>query len=232
VLTGPLRDVVRGLERCATRGPRSVLLAFLGLLSAWWLYVPLHELSHAAACLLCGGAVSRVEIPRLHGGGLLASVLPFVVPGTGAGGRLSGFDTGGSDVVYLATDLGPFVFTIFPGVWLMRLAAASGRGFAFGASLPLALAPLLSLAGDAYEIGSIAVTNLAPWTAPDLRDLLRGDDLFHVASAVRAVALPRPWGGLALAFAVGLSWAVATIAAGAGVSRLLGRPAVGPSPHG
>jgi hypothetical protein len=205
-----------------------VLLAFAGLVASWWLYVPLHELSHAAACFLSGGSVARLEIPAIHGGGLLARVIPFVVPGAGAGGRLAAFDTGGSDLVYLATDLGPFVLTIFPGVWWMRRAAAAGRGFAFGASLPFALGPILSLTGDAYEIGSIVVTSVGPWTAPHVRELLRGDDLFFVASAVRAAAPPHPWGGFSLAIVAGSGWAVATILAGAAVSRLLGRPAVDP----
>ena len=47
----------------------------------------------------------------------------FVVSGSEYAGRLSGFDTRGSDWIYLATDLGPFVLTIFPGVWWMRRAA-------------------------------------------------------------------------------------------------------------
>ena len=56
--------------------------------------------------------------------------------------------------------------------------ARARRAFAFGASLPVALAPFLSLTGDAYEIGSILVTRLPPWTGPASRQLLRGDDLW------------------------------------------------------
>jgi hypothetical protein len=189
----------------------------------WWIYVPIHELSHAAGCVLFGGTVRRIDIPRIHGGGFLSEVFPVIAPSAGAAARLAAFDTGGSDLVYLATDLAPFILTIFPGVWLLRLAASSGRGFAFGASLPLALAPFLSLTGDAYEIGSIVVTNLSPWSAAQAREALRGDDLFRVISAMRADATAPAWGGLALATSIGLVWAFAIFYAGALIARLLRR---------
>src|SRR6185312_11000133 len=48
----PFRDAVRGLDRCLDTGIRGLALTALGLLAGWWLYVPLHELLHAAACLL------------------------------------------------------------------------------------------------------------------------------------------------------------------------------------
>ena len=124
---------------------------------------------HAAACEATGGGVTRLEIDRLYGGALLARAFPFVVPASEYAGRLSGFDTRGSDLIYLATDLGPFLLTLFPGVWALRRAARARRAALFGAALPFALAPFLSLSGDAYEIGSILVTRLPPWTAPAMR---------------------------------------------------------------
>jgi len=144
-------------------------------------------------------------------------------------GRLSGFDTHGSDLVYLATDFGPYLLTLVPGVWWLRRAARARRAFAFGASLPVALAPFLSLTGDAYEIGSILVTRLPPWTGPAARQLLRGDDLWRRISAL-ASATERPlwplWLGALLAAAAGLAWALLTYGAGAGLAALAGQPAL------
>ncbi|MFY9819986.1 MAG: hypothetical protein WAM82_01300 [Thermoanaerobaculia bacterium] len=219
----PFRDAVRGLDRCLDAGARGLALAMLGLLAGWWLYVPLHELLHAAACRAAGGGVSRLEIEAVYGGALLARVFPFVVPASDYAGRLSGFDTRGRDLVYLATDLGPFVLTLFPGVWALRRAAMARRPLLFGASLPFALAPFLSLTGDAYEIGSILVTRLPPWAAPAVRGLLRGDDLGKRISALAGIA-GAPWGGAVLAVATGVAWAFLTYGLGSAVATALGAP--------
>jgi hypothetical protein len=219
----PFRDAFRGLDRCLDAGARGLALAALGLFAAWWLYVPLHELLHAAACLAAGGRVSRLEIEAVYGGALLARVFPFVVPASDYAGRLSGFDTRGSDLIYLATDLGPFMLTLFPGVWALRRAAAGRRPLLFGASLPFALAPFLSLTGDAYEIGSILVTRLPPWAAPTVRGLLRGDDLGKKISAFAGMA-GAPWGGAALAVAIGVVWAFLTYGLGSAVAGKMGAP--------
>lgn len=225
----PLTDAWRGLERCLDRGALALAWIGAGLLAGWWVYVPAHELLHAAACRAAGGEVRRLEIAPLYGGAVLARVLPFVAAGGEYAGRLSGFDTHGSDLVYLATDLGPFLLTLVPGVWWLRRAARARRPFAFGASLPVALAPLLSLTGDAYEIGSIVVTRLPPWTGPVPRQLLRGDDLGARLSAI-ASAGARPlwplWLGALLAAAAGLAWALLTYGAGAGLAALAGQPAL------
>jgi len=222
------QDVWRGLDRSLSGGGGSGVGAFarmaLGLLTGWWLYVPVHELLHAAACRAAGGTVSRLEIAPLYGGALLARFLPFVVAGgSGYAGRLSGFDTRGNDLIYLATDLGPFALTALPGVWALRHAARALRPLVFGLLLPVALAPFLSLGGDAYEIGSILVTRLPPWSAAVTRGLLRGDDL-----AARIVSLATtggaPWGGLALAAVLGLAWALLTYALAGAVATALGEP--------
>ena len=170
----PFLDLVRGEMRCVER-PRDLAWLALGLAAGWWLYVPVHELLHALACLAAGGEVTRLEIDPLYGGGLLARWIPWVVAGGEYAGRLSGFDTGGSDLVYLATDLGPFVLTLFPGVWALRRAARAGRPLLFGAALPFALAPLLSLTGDAYEIHrleAMAAGAAAYVAKPDIEALI------------------------------------------------------------
>jgi hypothetical protein len=221
----PATDVLRGQARCLRRG-RDLALLLAGLVAGWWVYVPVHELLHALACLATGGAVSRLEIAPEYGGALLARAIPWVVSGGEYAGRLSGFDTRGSDLVYLATDLGPFVLALFPGVWALRRAARGRRPLLFGAVAPFALAPLLSLTGDAYEIGSIVVTRLPPWTADAA--LLRGDDVVRVAARVAPAGDGASWGGLALAALVGVLWAFATYGLGGGVARALGEPALEP----
>jgi hypothetical protein len=221
-----IHDVLRGQSLCLAT-PRDLAWLLAGLLAGWWVYVPLHELLHALACLATGGTVSRLEVSPLYGGSLLARFVPWVVSGGDYAGRLSGFDTGGSDLVYLATDFGPFLLTIFPGVWALRRAARARRPLAFGAAVPFALAPLLSLTGDAYEIASIFTTRLPRW-APDAT-LLRGDDVAVVASRLRTAA-EAPWGGFVLAAVLGVLWAVATYGLGAAVARALGQPALGPDP--
>jgi hypothetical protein len=219
------RDLLNGLDHCLDHGPKGLALALAGLAAGWWLYVPIHEMLHAAGCLAAGGSVTRLEIAPLYGGALLQRIFPFVVAGGDYAGRLSGFATNGSDLVYLATDLGPFVLTLFPGVWWLRKSGRAGRPVLFGLSLPFALAPFLSLPGDAYEIGSILVTRLPPWA--EMREILRGDDLFQQVE--RLAALPdAPWGGLVLAALVGLSWALLTCAAGGAIARALGEGPVPP----
>jgi hypothetical protein len=199
----PWNDIVRGLERILDRGPRGLLVAGAGLVAGWWLYVPMHELLHAAACWASGGEVTRLEIAPEYGGRILAGWFSWVVSGSEYAGRLSGFDTRGSDWRYLATDLGPFVLTLFPGVWALRQAARRRLALAWGASLPFAMAPFLSLTGDAYEIASIVTTRLllfAPTAAA--RELLRGDDLAKVAARIPVQLMP----GFAMAVFLGLAW--------------------------
>jgi hypothetical protein len=219
----PGRDLLAGLELCLDRHPARLALIGAGLLVGWWVYVPIHELLHAAACWATGGTVQTLEIDRLYFGGLLAHVFPFVVGASHYAGRLSGFDPHGSDVVRVATDQGPFLLTLFPGVWALRREARRGRAFWFGLWLTPALAPFLSLTGDAYEIGSIVTTRLPPWSAPATLALLRGDDLGLRIDALAAAAQP-PWGGLVLAAFCGLVWALATYGVGHLIARLLGQP--------
>lgn len=217
----PVTDLLRGQGRVLRRG-RDLAWLLGGLLAGWWVYVPLHELLHAFGCLAAGGAVSRLEIDGIYGGALLARVFPWVVAGSEYAGRLSGFDTRGSDAIYLVTDLLPFVLTL-PGVWALRRAARAGRPVLFGAAAPFALAPLLSLTGDAYEIGSILVTRLAPWASA--ATVLRGDDVSVVFARVAAAPSP-PWSGFALALFAGALWAWSTYALGGAVARAFGEPSL------
>lgn len=217
----PWTDTRRGLERSLEAGVPGLLQVLAGLIVGWWLYVPIHELLHAAGCAATGGTVSELEIAPLYGGGLLARVFPFVTAGGDYAGRLSGFDTGGADLVYLATVLAPYLLTVFPGVWLYRWAGGRGMGWLYGASLPMALAPFVSLPGDTYEIGSIVATWIPPWSR--YLELLRGDDVFRIGEGVIGTEGGLvPWSGLILALLLGLVWAFATYGVGAGVAGRLG----------
>lgn len=230
LFTRPFLDLLRGEARCVGRA-RDLLLLGGGLVVGWWIYVPVHELLHALACMAAGGEVSRLEIAPLYGGALLERGIPWVAAGDEYAGRLSGFDTGGSDLVYLATDLGPFVLVLFPGVWALRRAARAGRPELFGLALPFALAPLLSLTGDAYEIGSIVLTRVPPWAGEAARELLRGDDLFRVGEAVAAAGTGVAWAGFALAALLGTLWAFATYALGGWLAARLGERPLPPPPR-
>lgn len=222
LLAEPWREISAGFDRCLEAGGRGLALLFLGLLGGWWVYVPLHELLHAGACLAGGGTVETLEISRWYGGDLLAAWIPFVVAGSEYAGRLSGFDTGGCDLVYLLTVLGPFVLTLFPGVWLLLAAGRRGAAVWYGFSLPFALAPFLSLTGDAYEIGSILVTRLPAWQS--WKDTLRGDDVGLMLEQLGALD-SAPWSGFALSLLVGILWAFATFGAGWLMARALPVPA-------
>lgn len=219
VLVWPFADLWTGLDRClrtpASRsgGYRALAAVGLGLAVGWWVYVPAHELLHAAGCVAAGGTVSRLEISPLYGGTLLERLVPFVEAGGDYAGRLSGFDTGGSDAIYLVTVFAPYLLTLFPGVWALRRAR---RAFVFGFWVPVALAPFVALPGDAYEIGAIVVTRLPPWTA--WAETLRGDDVVLLVSELwgRDGA---PWGGAAAGVGLGVVWAFATYAAGGLLAR-------------
>ena len=218
----PLRDFWRGYERVLEGRIKGLLSVLVGMLVGWWIYIPFHELMHAFACMATGGEVTRLEVDTMYGGALLAKVFPWVYAGSDYAGQLTGFDTGGSDLVYLATDFGPFILTLFPAVWLMRRFGQAGAGLPFGLVLPFALAPFLSITGDAYEIGSILVTQVPPWSSRELTEILRGDDLFLKAEQIQEAAV-QPWGGYSLAVAIGVVWAFGTYAVGAAIASALTR---------
>jgi len=203
LFVAPFAELVCGLDAVLRRGVRSLLLVSAGLIAGWWIYVPAHELLHALGCMAAGGTVTRLEIAPMYGGNWLAGVFPFVASGGAYAGRLSGFDTRGSDWIYLLTDLAPFALALFPGFWGLRRAAAAGAPVAFGAALPAAFAPLLSLTGDAYEIGSLAAVHLPPWSG---RRVLVGDDLGAKAEEIAALADPQLVAGFAVAAILGTLW--------------------------
>lgn len=158
----PIDDVVACLEPIVTikHPARALVPLFLSLIVSWIVYVPIHELLHALGCAASGGEVTRLEISPRYGGTLLAESgwFPFVVSGGEYAGRLSGFDTKGSDFRYLMTDFGPYVLTVLIGVPLLKLAGRRRRPILFGLAIVVGLAPFYSLPGDYFEMGSIVAT--------------------------------------------------------------------------
>jgi hypothetical protein len=232
----PIRDARRAIESAvAPAGFAGLALVAASLCAAWWLYVPIHELLHALGCWATGGDVTRLEIDAVYGAALLRRLFPFVAVGSSYAGQLTGFETHGSDLVYLATDLTPFALTVLMGVPLLQAVPtafrrAAWRAVALGVAAPVAYAPFLSLGADYYEIGSVLVTRAAMalgWVADGKR--WRSDDLVKLATH----DLPANGGRtgadiafLAAGFSVGAALAFATYFLGALFlvgSRWLGR---------
>lgn len=218
-LLSPIRDGLRGMERVLDVGGAGALFAVLiGMLVSWWIYVPLHELAHAYGCIVAGGSVSRLEIDTLYGGSLLSELFPFVVAGSDYAGRLSGFETGGSDAVYLFTVFAPYLLTIIVGVPMLAAMARGPRPVAllYGAAIPWAYAPYVSLVGDYYEIGSILTSRLILGWYPTAAQW-RGDDLFKLLGTLFGAQGAGGWHdllGIGAAFVLGVLLALATCAAG------------------
>jgi hypothetical protein len=234
----PLRDLMAAMEMQIVRAPhpkRALVIVLVAGVASWWVYVPVHELLHALGCYLTGGSVTELQIAPEYGGALFARFLPFVVGESEYAGRLSGFDTHGSDVIYLATDALPFLLTVFVGVPLLKACARGRRAALLGTAFVLGLAPFYCLAGDYYEMGSIVMTRVVTWLtgSPALRfAAFRSDDVvklmtalwtqpanFQVEGTGAAIV-----GGLVVAggLACGVLLALATYALGALVTRAAG----------
>lgn len=228
-LRRPFVDLQGGMEQLvdAPRPALAIALAAAALVATWFVYVPIHELLHVAGCIATGGRVSELEIQPEYGGALLARWFDFVVVGGDYSGRLTGFDTRGSDLVYLATDIAPYLLSVFPGVALLRAASRRPLPLAFGAGIVVGLAPFYNLLGDYYEMGSIVATRaltLATGAGPEpALEGLRSDDVValtgQLLSSPEGLGLSAGDGVLAAAvvtvgLAVGLGLAFVTYAAG------------------
>ena len=184
----PIDDVLACLNRLADRpSPMLGLLMVLGsVVVTWFIYVPFHEMLHVAGCWVTGGTVHELQIAPEYGGAIFARFIPFVVSGGDYAGRLSGFDTHGHDLIYLATVFGPFVISVFPGVWLMQLCTRRPRPLLMGPAVVMALAPFTNLIGDYFEMGGIIVTRIATWLTGDgsaiAYEALRSDDVFKTVN--------------------------------------------------
>jgi hypothetical protein len=228
----PFIDALAALDRgIAAGGFPAALLVVAACVAGWWIYVPIHELMHAWGCLLGGGSVTQLDIAAGYGGSLLQRVFPYVHVGSEYAGQLSGFDTRDNDAIYALTVFFPYVLTVFlgvPGVVYVARRRHPGLGalLLLGMALPAAWAPIMSLAGDFYELGSILVSaaartglhveGTAAWRSDDLFKLVR--HLFGGSTAVRAGDVA----GVAAAFALGTVLGFATYAVGRGFAGCLG----------
>lgn len=192
----PLRDVVRGaVDPLLLKSERSIAALFAPLIAAvaatWFVTVPLHELLHAAGCLLSGGTVNELMLQPLYGGRIFERFIPFVHAGGDYAGRLSGFDTGGSDFGYFVTVLFPYILTLLLGFPMLARARKTGNPLPHAVGIVHTLLPLVSLPGDYYELGSIVATRIAGF-APGSEEarLIRGDDLVHVLGSVAGSDIP------------------------------------------
>ena len=186
----PIEDIASCLERqfLSARSWRQVVLriaiSLTSFVACWFIYVPIHELLHVAGCVITGGSVSELQIAAKYGAALLAKVFPFVVTGGDYAGRLTGFDTKGSDFIYFATDFLPFVLSILVGVPLVKYCTYKGNRAVFGIAMVVGFAPIYNLPGDYYEMGSTLTTRFITIVArgggPPMYAGIRSDDIFRL----------------------------------------------------
>ena len=187
LLKAPVHDYLEALNICLGQLKISHLVAvILSFVVSWWCYVPIHELFHAFGCIIGGGQVSRLEIAPIYGADFLKVFFPFVKSASAYAGRLSGFDTHGSDFIYLLTDFFPYTITILIGIPLLKSVSSLNtspliNNIIFGISIPLAYAPFISITGDFYEMGSILVSRVVALLVPSVSpERWRSDDLFKL----------------------------------------------------
>jgi hypothetical protein len=224
----PLDDFARAVQRAIPTPPwPGAIAALLAAVATWWIYVPIHELLHAFGCLAAGGTVERLEIRPEYGAALLARWFSFVTVGSDYAGRLSGFDTGGSDLTYLVAVWAPYALSVVAGVPLLRAvgrrARAGPSGSALlGAAVVLAFAPFANLTGDFYELGSIPISRVAASLAGGDPQRWRSDDLpLLVGQLAERGITAGDVAVLAAGLALGTLAAFASHALGAGFDRLL-----------
>jgi hypothetical protein len=212
----PLDDATRAMEAIVRdRSPVSALTPLVVAIAITWIvYVPVHELLHALGCAATGGDVSELQIQAVYAGALLARVFDFVVVGGEYAGRLSGFETHGRDLVYLATVLTPYLLSVFPGVTLLHVAARRASPWLFGVAAVLAFAPIYNIPGDYFETASILTTRVATWLGagsgnPAFAEL-RSDDVFAL---IGALATGDVEAGLASSLIVSISLVLSTLLA-------------------
>jgi hypothetical protein len=180
--------------------PKTFLFLLSGAAIGWWLYVPIHELLHAGGCLVAGGEVHRLEINPLYGGAIFSQLFSFVSSGGDYAGRLTGFDTHGSDWTYGLLVFFPFILSFF-GFIFLELGTRKKAAFVFALFLPIAFAPLISLTGDFFELGSLLVFQM--WPGPEeINRALISDDIFRLVNELSSGALGLPFRSASLSFIV------------------------------
>jgi hypothetical protein len=214
VLIRPATGFIRGYARFMTpeNSWKNFLFLFLGVAAGWWIYVPAHELLHVAGCFIGGGEVSRLEIQPIYGGRILARVFSFVAAESNYAGRLSGFDTHGSDWAYGLLVYFPFLLTPF-GFAGLETGTRGKKAFVFGLFLPVVLAPIISLTGDFFELGSLLLFQFWPGSS-DAHKALISDDLLLLVRQMGSPSVPSglfAGGFVALSLLLGTAMAWGTL---------------------
>ncbi len=197
-LINPFKQFLIFYSEILRQGISSLLMLIIGMIIGWWIYVPIHELLHAAGCLIGGGDVSELQIKAIYGGKILSGIFSFVVSDSDYAGRLTGFDTFGSDWIYTLTVFAPFLLSL-PSLYLIELSVRKKRFLLFGSLLPVFFAPVMSLTGDFYELGSLLTYHLFPGADSNFR-LLISDDLFRLIDEIKSGANGFSWNYITLSF--------------------------------
>lgn len=232
IVRAPLDDYMAALNACLTRVSVAAVLAIVGgFLVSYWVYVPIHELLHVVGCVATGGEVTRLEMSPTYGAAALQKIFPFIAVGSDYAGQLTGFDTHGNDLTYLATDFTPFLLTILIGIPALRLVGTRPMRplracVLLGVSLPVAFAPFISITGDYYEMGSIIVSRAVAWSVPSFPlARWRSDDLFKLGTTLFFSDAPfaaSDVAGVSASFVGGVMLIFATYWAGMQSARILG----------
>lgn len=170
---------------------RPGIVLILSVAVTWFIYVPIHELFHVGGCVLTGGTVTELVMGREYGAGLLKSIFPFITPATTQyAGRVTGFDPNG-DFGYFVTVFAPFLLTLFPGIWFLKIAYKHQKTWLLGPGIVMGLASFYNLTGDFFEMGTILSTRLiniltAGFAADTWQGfwLLRSDDIFRLMGEI------------------------------------------------
>ena len=170
----------RTLEKLLDKGEfKALIYIMIGLIVAWHIYTPVHELLHVAGCLMVGGTVEELALKPQYGGTLLQHIFPFIVPESEYAGQLTGFTTP-NKWGYAVVDFLPFALSLFGGL-LMAWCYQKKNKALFGFALILAFVPIMSLPGDFFEAASLATSEWLFYLKPELGDrFLLSDDAFKL----------------------------------------------------
>jgi len=170
----------RTLEKLLESGEyKKLAIMMVGLIVAWHIYTPIHELLHVGACLMVGGTVEELALKPQYGGTLLQGIFPFIVPESDYAGQLTGFTTP-NKWGYAVVDFLPFVLSFFGGI-LITWCYKKKSTIMYGTAVILAFVPIISLPGDFFEAASLATSEWLGTFSPELGDsFLISDDAFKL----------------------------------------------------
>ncbi len=170
----------RTLEKLLDTGEyKKLLFLLVGLIIAWHVYTPIHELLHVAGCLMTGGTVEELALKPQYGGTILQEFFPFIVPDSDYAGQLTGFTTP-NKWAYAVVDFTPFVLSLFGGL-TMAVCYEKRWTWLFGVATILSFVPIVSLPGDFFEAASLATSEWLGMISENAGyRLLISDDVFKL----------------------------------------------------